>query len=137
MSCNNFLHSSDVSKQTYRQEKVCSFDKGIEFYVQNMSTDKSLSSTKPFQPDDLISLDLLLITSNGEDHSRLPTTDENYLHGECLNTKFTYLGTPAGGTILRLLSGDFPLCLKAPGERREIRGGGGVLLRLGDLDRII
>lgn len=37
----------------------------------------------------------------------------------------------------RLLSGDFPLVLKPLGERRDIRGGGGVKRRLGDLDRII
>jgi hypothetical protein len=37
----------------------------------------------------------------------------------------------------RLLSGDFPLVLNPPGERRDIRGGGGVERRLGDLDRII
>jgi len=36
-----------------------------------------------------------------------------------------------------LLSGDFPLVLNPPGERRDIRGGGGVERRLGDLDRII
>lgn len=37
----------------------------------------------------------------------------------------------------RLRSGDFPLVLNPPGERRDIRGGGGVERRLGDLDRII
>lgn len=43
----------------------------------------------------------------------------------------------AGGGMRRLLSGDFPLALNPPGERRDIRGGGGVERRLGDLDRII
>lgn len=42
-----------------------------------------------------------------------------------------------GGGIRRLRSGDFPLVLNPLGERRDIRGGGGVERRLGDLDRII
>jgi hypothetical protein len=42
-----------------------------------------------------------------------------------------------GGGMRRLRSGDFPLVLNPLGEWRDIRGGGGVERRLGDLDRII
>jgi len=42
-----------------------------------------------------------------------------------------------GGGMRRLLSGDFPRVLNPLGERRDIRGGGGVKRQLGDLDRII
>ena len=72
-----------------------------------------------------------------------------YLLGECLNSlrslplegllplpPDTYFGMLGGG-MRRLLSGDFPLFLKPLGERRDIRGGGGVKRQLGDLDRII
>jgi hypothetical protein len=72
-----------------------------------------------------------------------------YLLGECLNSlrslplegllllpPDTYFGMLGGG-MRRLLSGDFPLVLKPLGERRDIRGGGGVKRQLGDLDRII